>query len=466
MLPAVISQEADPRPAPPGWRRPLRLIAAYLALVAVPVVAVVVLLWGATPSGSASAPTAPTASLYRLLFALATMIGLCAAAGAAARRLGQPAVVGEILVGILMGPSLFGVVWPGAFKATFSAATVSQIGPLAQLGVVLFVFLAGLEFDTRRLRGRAGVVAVTSHVSIAIPALIGVLLAFAAYRRFGPADVAFLPFALFLGVSMSITALPVMVRILEDLGWYDSPPAIIALTSATVGDVTAWILLAVVVALTRGVSMGSVLVIAAFSAVFVLLVLALVPRWSARLADRWPRPVALGAVVVVLLCAATTERIGIHAIFGAFVFGVACRGDHPAFAAVRERIEGAVRTLLLPLFFALSGLRTDIGAMWRDPSLWVWTVVVVVAAVVGKLGGATIGSRVTGLDWHTALSVGALMNCRGLTELIVLNVGLELGVIDTRLFTIMVMMALISTAMTSPLLNLLARRSTGDRPSP
>jgi Kef-type K+ transport system membrane component KefB len=246
-----------------------------------------------------------------------------------------------------------------------------------------------------------------------------------------------------------------MVRILQDRGMYASRAGAVALTSAAVNDVTAWILLAVVVALTQGNSAAEVLIVAGLSGLFAIAVLTLVPRWSRWLADRRPKLLGSGVVVVVLLCGAATEWIGIHAIFGAFLLGIACPGDHPAFAAARERLEGTVRTLLLPLFFALSGVRTDLRPLGSHRDLWLWCGFVCLAAVAGKLGGATLAARGVGVDWATSLRIGTLMNCRGLTELIILNVGLELGVIDPRLFTVMVVMALVSTAMTGPLLSLL-----------
>jgi Kef-type K+ transport system membrane component KefB len=427
------------------------VVAVYAALVGVPALAVVMLLRHASRGGGAA--TAPgSRSLVPLLLAVALVVAACAGAGALARRVGQPAVVGEIAAGVLLGPSLLGAVWPAGFNTVFSSVVVGQIGALSQIGVVLFVFAAGLELSPRRLRGTSTAAVLVSHTSIALPCLLGVLVGLVAYRRFAPPGLGLLPFALFLGVSMSITALPVMARILQDRWMMRTRAGTLALTCAAIDDATAWVLLGVVVSLIGGTSSVKALVVAGLSLVFAATVLALVPRWSTRLAQRGPGVLAPVAIAAALLAAATTERIGIHAIFGAFLLGLACPGEHPAFAALRKRLDGLLGSVLLPLFFAQSGLRTDLRALLHQPVLWLWCGLICAVAVLGKLGGATIAARGTGLDWRTCLQVGALMNCRGLTELIILNVGLELGVIGTDLFTVLVLMALVSTAMTVPLL--------------
>ena len=441
-------------------RRPVRTVLVYAALVVLPVAAVAVFLAaGHARSAIAAGHPAAASTVARLLLAVAVIVGVCAAVGVLCRRIGQPPVVGEIATGIVLGPSVFGAVWPTGYGILFAPLVTRQIDTLAQLGVVLFVFVAGLELSPRLLRGKGDVALVVSHVSIAVPFLFGVALAVPAFPVFAPAHVGFLPFALFLGVSMSITALPVMARILADRGMYRSHVGVVALTSALVDDVTAWTMLVLVVAMTRGHTPGEVLAMIALTATFAAAVLLVVPWTSARLGSRMEGtallvPVSVG---VALLCAAATDRIGVHAIFGAFLLGIACPADHPAFTAVRERVGGITTTLLLPLFFAYSGLRTDLRSIGTDPRLWLWCVVILAFATAGKLGAAALAARTIGVAWRPALSIGALMNCRGLTELVILNVGLELGVLNPSLFTIMVLMALGSTAMTAPLLGLLGR---------
>jgi Kef-type K+ transport system membrane component KefB len=434
-----------------------RTLAVYAGLVVVPAaVAIVLLVLGAGhASGALSGQHGTDHGLARLLLALAIVVGACKASGSLARRLGQPAVIGEIVSGILLGPSVLGALSPGVAHAIIPPSTLPQINVLAQLGVVLFVFLAGAEIDGRRLRGHGRLALVVSHVSIALPFLLGVLLAYPAYDRFAPEGIGFLPFTLFMGVSMSITALPVMARILQDIGLFHTPVGTLALTCALIDDATAWCLLALVVALVLASSVFGVLLTVLLAAAFALFMLTVVRPALVRLttADRLPRPeVAVPLILVaVLAAAATTEWIGVHAIFGAFLLGLVFPAGNEVVRRVRAAIEGLTSFLLLPLFFASSGLRTEIGLLGSDATLWLWCGLVLVAAVAGKLGGSVAAARAVGTGWGPALQIGVLMNCRGLTELIVLNIGLDLGVLSRELFTILVIMALVSSAMAAPM---------------
>ncbi|MFL6128490.1 MAG: cation:proton antiporter [Mycobacteriales bacterium] len=438
-------------------RGAVRTLAVYVGLVVLPAAVAVVLLGvGARHGGAAVAgDKAPDHAMARLLLALAVVVGACKAAGLLARRLGQPAVIGEIVSGILLGPSVLGAVAPGAAHALIPASVLPQINVLAQLGVVLFVFLAGAEIDGHTLHGNGRLALVVSHVSIALPFLLGVLLAFPGYGRFAPDRIGFLPFALFMGVSMSITALPVMARILQDIGLFHTQVGGLALTCALIDDATAWCLLALVVALVAASSVLGVLVTVLLAAAFALLLLTVVRPALLRLSrsDRLPRPEVVVPVILVavLAAAATTEWIGVHAIFGAFLLGLVFPAGNEVVRRVRETLEGLTSVLLLPLFFASSGLRTEVGLLGSDPTLWLWCALVLVAAVAGKLGGSVAAARAVGTGWAPAVQIGVLMNCRGLTELIVLNIGLDLGVLSPELFTILVLMALVSTAMAAPM---------------
>jgi Kef-type K+ transport system membrane component KefB len=404
--------------------------------------------------------------LARLLLAVAVVVAACKLAGLAVARLGQPAVIGEILAGILLGPSVLGALAPGAADALVPPSTLPQIGVLAQIGVVIYVFLAGTEVDGGLLRGNGRLALVVSHVSIAVPFLFGVLLALAAYGRLAPAGIGFLPFALFLGVSMSITALPVMARILQDLGMLRSEVGTLALTCALIGDATAWCLLALVVALVAASSVVGVLWTVLLAAVFAGLLLGVVRPVLVRLegTGRLPRPaVAVPlALVAVFAAASTTEWIGVHAIFGAFLLGLVLPTANDTVRTVRDTFQGLTGLLLLPLFFASTGLKTEIGLLGTDPVLWLWCLAALVLAVAGKLGAALLAARAVGTGWRPALQLGVLMNCRGLTELIVLDIGLQLGVLSRELFTMLVLMALVSTAMAAPL----ARRVAVTRVTP
>ena len=437
-----------------------RTVAAYLALVVVPASLTALLLAVNADRGvgaGAAGPGHPGAdhAIARLLLALAVVVGACKLAGLAAARLGQPAVIGEILSGILLGPSALGALAPGVAHALVPPSTLPQIGVLAQIGVVLYVFLAGTEVDGRMLRRNGRLALVVSHVSIALPFLLGVLLAQVSYGRLAPAGIEFLPFALFLGVSMSITALPVMARILQDVGMLRSELGTLALTCALVGDATAWCLLALVVALVVSSSMLGVLWTVLLAGTFGAGLLGLVRPALVRVerTGRLPRPaVAVPMVLMAVFAAAsTTEWIGVHAIFGAFLLGLVFPTGNETVRGVRDAFQGLTGLLLLPLFFALTGLKTEIGLLGTDLLLWSWCLLVLVLAVAGKLGGALLAARAAGTGWAPALQLGVLMNCRGLTELIVLGIGLQLGVLSPELFTMMVIMALVSTAMAAPL---------------
>jgi Kef-type K+ transport system membrane component KefB len=450
------------------FRTARRAVGVYGLLVVAPVLLTIVLLSGDADSGS-SAPSAEAAAghpLARLLLAIAVVVAACKAAGWLVRRLGQPPVIGEIAAGIVLGPSVLGAAWPAGAAALIPEAILPQLNVLAQVGVVLFVFLTGLELNTGLLRGRGHLAVVVSHVSIAVPFVLGVGLAVIAYVKFAPQGIGFLAFALFIGVSMSVTALPVLVRILKDTGTFRTEVGVVALTCAVVDDVTAWCLLALVVALVTASSITGVLLTIGLTAVFVGVLFLIFRPLMTRLVDRTDsstlRRLAPLALVGVLLCAMATEWIGVHAMFGAFVFGLVFPRGNAVEKWLHENTGGLTTALMLPLFFAFSGLRTDIGLLAADATLWLWCAGILVVAVLGKLGGAALAARSVGESWNRSLRIGALMNCRGLTELVVLNVGLDLGVLSPTMFTMLVIMALVSTAMTAPLSAWLARRERSD----
>jgi K+:H+ antiporter len=460
---------------PAGGRSLRRFAVTYSLLVIIPVVAIVAFLsLAAVPKKPGSAPTrAAAVDLFpRLLIAVVVIVGACTLVGVLFRRIGQPPVVGEILTGILLGPSVLGALWPAASHWLFPPTIMPQLNALAQLGVILFVFVAGLELNSSLLRGRGDVAVVVSHVSIAVPFLLGVVLALAAYRTFAPGGVGFMSFALFMGASMSVTALPVLARILMDRGMYRSDVGTVALTCALVDDVTAWCLLAAAVALTRSTTAGGVVLTIGLTAGFALLMTFAVRPGLRRMSTgpfaRRMETFLPTVLLALLLAALATDRIGVHSIFGAFVFGLICPNDLPVFRAVREKVGGLTTALLLPLFFTYSGLRTDLGLLGLSTTLWLWCVVILIVSITGKLAGSAIGARSVGVSWPKSIQLGALMNSRGLTELIVLNVGLDLGVLNRTLFTILVIMAVVSTAMTAPILAAVQRhirRSNGRPPA-
>ncbi|MGW7420478.1 cation:proton antiporter [Streptomyces sp. NPDC054813] len=395
--------------------------------------------------------------LTPLLVAVPVVILACRAGAQLLRRLGQPPVVGEILVGILLGPSLLGWLWPDAQGWLFPASALPYIGVLGNIGLLVFMFLVGLELDLKSLRGNSRTAVAVSQAGIALPLVLGVLLALGMYSRFAPDGIGRLPFVLFIAVSMSITAFPVLARILTDRGLYRTRVGVLAMASAAVDDVTAWCLLAAVVAVTKSGSPMDALVTAGyaagFAAVMFVVVRPLLARWAARAERRY----ADGVVLVVLfgglsLSAYATDRIGVHALFGAFLFGVIAPRGSRRIEVAASRMRSFAVPVLLPLFFVSTGLKTDVGLLGGSVTQWLWAGAVLAVAVIGKWGGGTLAARLSGRDWRDSMSLGALMNCRGLTELIVLNIGLGLGVIGPELFTVLVLMALLTTAMTTPAL--------------
>ena len=399
-----------------------------------------------------------TNSLSRLFLQLLLIIGFACVLGAVFQRIGQPAVVGEMIAGILLGPSLFGVLAPRAFAFVFAPASLEPLRLLSQIGVCLFLFAVGMELDLSQLKKRIQTAIVVSHSSIVIPYLLGVVLALFLFQRLAQPGASFPAFALFMGISMSITAFPVLVRILKDRNLFQTSLGSMATACAAVDDVSAWTILAFVVAIARATSMGAAAVTFGCVILFVALILLVLrpglPRWIGQAGLERPQPDKVTLAIVlgtVLACAFSTELIGIHALFGAFVAGIVM----PATSGFREklivRVENISSVLLLPVFFAFTGLRTQIGLL-GDVRDWAVCLVIIGVATLGKLGGSALAARFTGLDTRSSLQLGALMNTRGLMELIALNIGYDLGILSQRIFTMLVLMAIVTTVMTGPLL--------------
>lgn len=448
---------------------------SYTVLIIVSVVGLLVLLsFGAklqAPTAVASGPAASTDlaaglretladPLSRLLLQVVVIVVAARLVGMLFRRIGQPSVIGEMLAGILLGPSLFGLLFPGALDALFPAASLGSLKMFSQVGVILFMFLVGMDLDLRHLREKAHSAVMVSHASIMLPMLLGVALALFLYRSQAPAGVAFSSFALFMGIAMSITAFPVLARILEERGLSKTPLGNASIACAAVDDVTAWCLLAVVVALARSHGMAPAFLTIGLAIAFVGLMLLVVRPWVDRTLAKTRlqgRTIMAGTVVFAFASAWVTEVIGIHALFGAFLAGVVAPSDRAFRAGLRERLEVLVSVLLLPLFFAFTGLRTQIGLI-DDAASWLMCAAVIAVAVAGKLGGSMFAARWTGMSWRDSFSIGALMNTRGLMELIVLNIGYDLGILSQKVFAVMVIMALVTTFMTGPLLGIVEAR--------
>ena len=392
--------------------------------------------------------------LPSLLLALAAVVIAGRLLGALFRRAGQPPVIGEVVGGIVLGPSVLGLLSPAAYRFILPADIAPLLGVVAQIGVIIYMFLIGLELNPELLRNRARSTFLISFSSILLPFLLGTGLAVLLYARLSPVNVPFTAFALFLGLAMSITAFPVLARILSDLGLARTPLGTIALACAAFEDIAAWCLLAFVSGFVNA-SAGSSLLVAVLTLGFVIVMFTIVrpiaARAVARLKERSPTQGTLAIVLVGLLMSAwTTEMIGIHAVFGAFVFGVVIPHESNLARVLHQNLE-SLTILLLPAFFAFTGMRTEIGLL-NGRYEWAVCALIIAVATVGKWGGAVLGARFTGLSWRESSALGVLMNTRGLMELIVLNVGLELGVISPTLFTMMVLMALVTTIATTPLL--------------
>lgn len=396
-----------------------------------------------------------------VFFDLAVIVVLARVLGRLALRVGQPAVVGEIVAGILLGPTLLGSLPGDLDELLFPADVRSHLNVLAQLGLVLFMFLVGLEVDLSFVRGRERIAVSVSVASIVLPFGLGFLLAALLHPRHdivGGEPVEFLPFALFLGVAMSITAFPVLARILAERGMHRIPTGVLSLACAAVDDVLAWALLAVVVAIVGATALADVVGVLGFSAFFVLVAFLAVRPLLGRLVASYARagkltPDMLALVLVgILISAWATEEIGVHFIFGAFVFGVVMprRGAAALTRELTDRLEQVSVLLLLPVFFVVTGLSVDVGAI--DLVGFGELGLILLVAIAGKFVGAFVAARTQRVPRRQATALAVLMNTRGLTELVILTIGRELGVLDDRVFTLLVVMAVVTTVMTSPLL--------------
>ena len=460
--------------------RLLRTVAAYVTFVLLPAAGLFwilrtgnALLPPVTATAVAATDSLPGSQIIlRTPIFLTQIIIIIAAArlvGSVLRKLGQPRVVGEMLAGLMLGPSLLGAVAPAAYAWLFPVGTVRFLSALSQTGIVLFMFLIGLELNVREIVRRSRESFVVSHASIAVPMFAGGALAFVFYRQFAIAGMPFPTFALFLGCAMSITAFPVLARILRDSSLANSAFGSMAIGCAALADVSAWIILAFVISLAHGNAVGiAALGHTAIGIALYLLVMTTVVRKFLKMicrgrASSEARSDALtqnqlGIVLLVVLASAvTTELLHIHAIFGAFIAGVVMPKNEGMNETIRKRFGDLLSILLLPLFFAYAGLRTNVGAI-ATLSNWLACGAIIGVAVFSKIGGCLAAGRATGMSWRTAGALGVLMNARGLMELVLLTIGLQLGIITPLLFTIMVIMAIATTLMAAPLFTRLMAR--------
>jgi Kef-type K+ transport system membrane component KefB/nucleotide-binding universal stress UspA family protein len=393
-----------------------------------------------------------------VLIEVLIVIGLSRLVGLGFKAIKQPLVIGEIFAGIMLGPSLFGLIAPGLAHSLFPAETMPYLNVLSQIGLIFFMFLIGLELNPKYLSGNLKTAILISNLSIIVPFASAFGLSFVLYPLVSNNHVNFAPFALFLGAAMSITAFPVLARIITENNLQGTRLGTLALTCAAVDDVTAWCILAVAIAVARHGSIDQQAILTIIESVVYIGFMFTIGRWFLkRLSKHHHRAGRLSQLVLAIIymgvvaSALITEFIGIHLIFGAFLLGAVMPKDEELVRELAIKTEDFVLIFLLPIFFAYSGLKTQIGLL-NSPNLWLLSALILLVAIGGKYIGAYVAARLSGIDKREASALGWLMNTRGLTELIVLNIGLELGVITPLLFTMLVIMALVTTFMTSPLL--------------
>ncbi|MEP7165083.1 MAG: cation:proton antiporter [Ferruginibacter sp.] len=395
-----------------------------------------------------------------LLLQIIIIIAFARLFGYLFKKIRQPAVIGEIVAGIILGPSILGLFFPHINHFLFPAASLGTLNFLSQIGLILFMFIIGMELDLKAIGKQAYGAVIISHASIIIPYTLGMGLAYFIYNEYAPEGITFLSFSLFMGIAMSITAFPVLARILQEKGLTRSRLGAMALTCAAADDLTAWCILAAVIALVKSGSSISALYTIGLAIAYVLLMLKVVRPALVRLEHVYANqetkrtPVIAILFIMLIISSYITSIIGIHSLFGAFIAGVIMPSSFSFRKIVIDKIEDVSIVLLLPLFFVITGLKTQIGLL-NQGHLWVTFGWILLVAVSGKFGGSALAARMVGQNWKDSLSIGVLMNTRGLMQLIVLNIGYDLGILSPEIFAMMVLMALVTTFMTGPALDLI-----------
>jgi Kef-type K+ transport system membrane component KefB len=375
----------------------------------------------------------------------------------------QPSVIGEIIAGIMLGPSFFGHFFPVVSGFLFPIKALGNLQLFSQVGLILFMFVVGMELNPNLLKNKMKEAIIVSHASIVVPFALGILLAFFTYNEFAPPSIGFLPFALFIGIAMSITAFPVLARIVQERGLTNTKLGVMAITCAATDDITAWFILALVIAIVKAGSPMSAIYTILLAVVYVALMLKLVQPLLKKLSKKYEGEKHLSKTLVavffmtLLLSSFVSETIGIHALFGAFLAGAIMPFNANFRVLLAEKVEDVALVLLLPLFFVFTGLRTQLGLL-DNGHLWLVCLLIIAVAIAGKFGGSALAAKFVGQSTKDSLSIGALMNTRGLMELVVLNIGYDLGILPPQIFTMMVIMALATTILTGPALDLINRR--------
>lgn len=398
-------------------------------------------------------------SLTTLLIQIIAVLLMVRLFGYLFNRMGQPGVIGEIVAGIVLGPSVLGLFFPEAFHFLFPPHSLTNLELLSQVGLILFMFVIGMELDFSVLKNKINETLVISHAGILVPFFLGILSSYWIYEEYAASHTPFLPFALFIGISMSITAFPVLARIIQERNMTKSPLGTLTIASAANDDVTAWCLLAVVIAISKAGSFASALYSVGLAIAYIAVMFLVVRPFLKKVGEVYANQEAINKtfvafiLLILIISSCITEIIGIHALFGAFMAGVVMPSNLGFRKVMMEKVEDISLVFFLPLFFAFTGLRTEIGLI-NSPDLWMVCLLLIAVAIAGKLGGCAIASRLVGESWKDSLTIGTLMNTRGLMELVALNIGYEMGVLPPSIFVILVIMALVTTFMTTPLLHL------------
>lgn len=401
-----------------------------------------------------------THPLAILLIQIFTIIFTARTFGFIFNKIGQPTVIGEIIAGIFLGPSLLGMWFPEYSSSLFPIESLGNLHILSQIGLVLFMFVIGMELDLKVLKNKTIDALIISHIGIIIPYSFGLGLSIYLYREFAPSNINFLSFGLFMGIAMSIAAFPVMARIIQERNLTKTRLGTLAITCAASDDITAWCILALVIAIVKAGSVISILYTIVFVIAYLFVMLKLVQPFLKKFGEVYSNKESLSLNIVasifgiLLISSLTTEILGIHALFGAFLAGVIMPPSINFRRLIIEKIESVSLGLFLPLFFVFTGLRTQIGLL-NNEHLWITCALIIIVAIVGKFGGSFFAAKIVGNNWKDSLSIGAFMNTRGLMELVVLNIGYDLGVLSPEIFAMMVLMALLTTFMTGPALDLI-----------
>lgn len=404
--------------------------------------------------------SAPIAVLLIQVFVILVFSRLCAVV---LKKFGQPQVIGEMIAGILLGKSVFALVWPVGFATLFPESTMPRLFILSQIGLILFMFVVGLDLKISELKNRASSAILISHVSIVVPFLLGSLVALGIYNDYGPKQFVFSSFALFMGIAMSITAFPVLARIIQEKKLTGTPLGTMALTCAAIDDVTAWCVLAAVIGIVKAgtvtTAIGVFFAAMIYVAVMIKVIKPLAAKYLREATNGHITHTQMAFVFCLLLGSAwISESIGIHALFGAFLAGTIMPTDFHLRERLKGKIEDLSAVVLLPIFFAYTGIRMQIGLL-NTPDMWMICLLIIALAIIGKMVGSAFAARYSGMSWRDSWAIGALMNTRGLMELVVLNIGYDLGILSPAIFAMMVIMAIITTTMTGPLLSVFIKSS-------